>query len=1452
MRERCLRAAGLLLIALPICVVGQVAPGPATRQVQRPIYVEDSPAAQDLAVEALELRDAGEYVQAAQKLQEIVDTYPHKLMQVSESSYVDGLLWVRQTLRDDADLLSAYRSLFGAKAARLAAEAMPTSDRPVDAEALRDVLSQYTLTRAGLDAGLALGSHHLERAEGGDASGVLDELGGHPDLPEERGRYHLLRGVASLLLGDQSAYATHLQALKELGATDAYDELEALIHRVHPPLRLQAAGASTVSASSLPGDYDKPLWEADLLGALWADIGQRIEVRTMPGDRATLRTRPVVASDRVILNLGDGMIAYDRASGWRQWFVREADAKEPTPGLRVPRAMTIEPRGVCVEGELVYGLLGWLNPNRTARGQSGGGVSLVAVQIENGEERWRIEPGDLDPSLHNAAFDGTPVAGGGRLYTLVKRVRVSGLHDVYLTAVDQADGSLAWRRHLSSSSSQTHYSLGPAARMVVHAGRVYVSDNRGTVLAMDGRTGTMRWVTVLPDAGTVDATMTRGVRTIRDEPDPVVTSAGLLVPPVGSGQGYILLDKQTGSVERVLEADRWRGVRACYTAGDDVLAIGGVGVSLFDGATLETVWHKPLDAERYGVVRGRPAVGAAHESDGSTSHGVVVFTTDRRLIALSHHDGDVLADVPTTAPGHVALASGQVLVATTADLLAYTDWQVAEDHLLGLAEQTPANPRPGMALARLALRTGREAELLRGIDLALGALAHPFAEPDLPDDRQPMVFGMLYDFTTSEQMSDLSMRGELLDRMATTVTGPDQEAAYQLTRAHHLVELGDPGRAVEHYQAVLADPSLASVLYTVGRRSRLAGLEARRRVKDLILAHGRGVYQAYDLLAEHELQQLVGTGEQTAAPYVALADRYPLALSVNRARQYAADRALDAGDVASALRQLQAVYLDSADEADLSQIAGRIVRVHLSLDRPELARHWLRRVKREHPGLLLSDEGVPVTAEQWLAQLGELLYTSQRLPSFSRSVSEPAWIEGQPMRAKTRVVGAEGLHDRVLMSDGGEIRMLSAPGLEPLWRKPVPVGDMRVLAADGRQVLWWSSTDKTLGAMDSQTGEQLWQPINYGAVLNQAGDPEAQEERRTRQQRQFMQILGGVSVRRTTSPRAPDDGLLWAVDLTSIVLADDLGRAACIDRDTGRVRWSLLGQADSLTSLAIGDGLVALGGASWADTAAQHGIVTLLDPLTGEQHQTVIQTEKVPAWLGFADNGLLVSAIPGSLSAHDITTGLTQWRTDSTSRSNLWARYTLGGGLLIAAEQRSQAGAAQVIDVDSGRIVNHLPVRSVPGRVELFNPMHTPESWYVATHMQALSLDPSGHLSWSDAICAANGHIQQLHVSERYALIVSGTPPRQMPNLPQLGINPPRPEVDQALEDILRQARQQIEAAGFQLYLLDRHTGVIEQEVPLSELQQWLGPDDGTLVDGALLLGTAGRTLVIKGVTSAD
>jgi outer membrane protein assembly factor BamB len=618
----------------------------------------------------------------------------------------------------------------------------------------------------------------------------------------------------------------------------------------------------------------------------------------------------------------------------------------------------------------------------------------------------------------------------------------------------------------------------------------------------------------------------------------------------------------------------------------------------------------------------------------------------------------------------------------------------------------------------------------------------------------------------------------------------------------------------------------------------------------LIQTQGPDVYSDYELLAEHELNELIARRDPQAQRYTDLADRYPLATSANNARIYAADLYQESGHAMASLRQLQTVYLSTDSLERLSMTAGRVALMYLQQDRTDLAKSWLRRVNREHPDLVLTRDDQPVSISSWLSELTSLLSLVRVLPRIDLPLSTPKLIPGRPMPARSP--GAAPPRDRVLMRDDQSFWMLSAPGLHETWRRPLPASDARILVTDDRQVIWWSQDTGLLGGMDSRTGEQLWPDIDFASALQDAGSSNRRLDLRTPQQMPFVQILGGFGVRnpRPNPATATQGARLSAIDPSTVILADRLGRIVCIDRHTGKIRWRTVSSSDNLTALTISDGLVAISGANWAGTQVQHGIVTLLDILTGEPLPMQIQPEQVPTWLGFADTGLLVMAGNSKLMAYDTATGRTQW-VHELQRQAVVRRVWIGTNLLIASTYQAQVGSALIINTNTGKVINQIAIRSTTGQANAFDASQTPQQWHAFTPAQALALDPAGRTLWSDAICAPVGHILTQLVGEQFLGIISNTGTQPVPILPPLNANG-RPELEQAIQRMVDAGQLRIKQGGYRLYLLDRTSGRILTEYPLPNLPGPIDPAATVFLDDALLLAVGDQTLLIQSQTTPD
>ena len=1424
---------------------------------QHPVYIEDSPAAKELADQANELAGLNRHTDAVQKLQELIESSPNKLMPAGERTYTDALLWARQALLSDPELLQAYRQTFSPAAQRLTERAMPTIDSRLDEAGLREVVQRFNLTPWGLQAGMALGAYHLERAEGRDAAGVLDTLIEHPDLPEHAGRYHYMRALAAALTDEPLAFESHRQALNQLGEPLLLEELDALASRVQA-VAVQADEHGDVDAQpSLPESMQAPLWEIRLADEGGGATPGRPSLRGMPASQLVNVTVPAGDELRLYLNLGDRVNAYDRASGWYQWSVTHL-SHEATQARTLPRAIwrMTEPRGVLIRDGKGYAVLGIGYPRQAAVPGEDQSVVLVCFDLATGKEDWRVSAEALDETLAKGDFDGTPLAAGGRVYTLVKRSSVSGLNDHYLTAIDARDGTLIWRRHLSSSAAAQRNQAGPSARMTLHAGRVFVTDQRGAVASIDGRTGSMQWITLLERNEEQPAVRAYvGLGAYRG--GPVVLDAGLVVPPAEPSGPHWLVDIDSGQPVRRLQGREWDDVEQCYAVGGDLLAVGQ-NVARLDGRTLEPIWYRHLDHVALGRVHGTAGVApdmslGAQEGAQDDPAGVLVMSTHNKLLTLNLRDGSIARQQALLEPGNVLLSDGQVVLASGSWMGSFMDWAVASRQIRRRAEQDPSDPRPGLALGQLALKVKREQAVLDGVDLAVDALAR---RPDGPqtDALQREVFQRLRDFTDPGTGGDVPLRDALLERMATITATPAQEVAYQITRGLFLSEIGEPADAAEHFQAVLSDRSLAEELYTAGLGSRRAGLEARQLLESLIQEHGQAVYAPFDLIAEHEYSELMINGDARAERYIQLADRYPLAQIAAQARRQAALLLTEQGDTPQALRQWQAVYLDSAEPGTRSQAVAQIVGLYVADERPELARRWLRRVNREYPDMLLYRDEQPVSVQSWLSELQYLLADQRTLARLRLPLAEPRLIDGRHLPVRQGAGSAVLLsHDRVLMRQGQQVRMCVGPALKTVWEIAIPAPDMQLLSLDDRQVIWWSMQRQAIGALDSRTGETLWPQIDIKEVFAAMGDLAQMRDPKTVEQRQLAELLGEARVRRVQidpTGMVLNSDLFTAVDLSVLCVADRAGRVVCIDRDSGRVLWRRLSEADQLNAIALSDGLLALGGASWANTQAQSGVITMLDVLTGEPVGLELASDEAPTWMGFADNGLLLAASPSLVTGYDPAEGRTVWRREVDRALGLGKRGQVGEGTVVLSSSQMQVISAVIVNTDDGRVVNQLASRTVGG-VRQFSAHEADGYWHLMSPTRSIALDPRGRTVWRDAVTGPIGQLVSQLLTERYALLIGRSPTGHDPDLGQLNLDL-QPGAEDAIRNALMQGNLRVLPGSYQLYILDKSTGVIVDELTLDGLPGPIDANACRVLDGAVLLRVGHKTLVLSEQAGPD
>lgn len=163
---------------------------------------------------------------------------------------------------------------------------------------------------------------------------------------------------------------------------------------------------------------------------------------------------PQVAGELVIVRSGDGRIfALDAKDGKRKWFYQRA-----TPALTV-RSFG----GVAIDKNLLFAGFG--------------GGKLVALDLESGNLVWDAtvsQPRGVSELERIADITSNPVTDGGNVCAVAFQGRTA--------CFENQNANPVWAREVSS-----------IAGMAMDARNVYISDDKGGVVALDKATGASVW-----------------------------------------------------------------------------------------------------------------------------------------------------------------------------------------------------------------------------------------------------------------------------------------------------------------------------------------------------------------------------------------------------------------------------------------------------------------------------------------------------------------------------------------------------------------------------------------------------------------------------------------------------------------------------------------------------------------------------------------------------------------------------------------------------------------------------------------------------------------------------------------------------------------------------------------------------------------------------------------------
>ncbi len=1199
---------------------------------QNPVYVDDAP----LANEAMELipslLESDNHVEAIRVLQRLLDESAQRLIPNADDPdlFASVRRRVHAILLANPDLLDRYRTIQEPLGQTMLAEG-----------GFAEVERTRLLTTSGYEAALRVTQRLLERGDFEAARIVVTQLSSHPDKPTAQS------DDATVLLETIARYLDREDVWAQLNAWRGTETRRSPIEPpalVTEPKRTPMEPAGQIDLNEMVAS---PLHSTDLPG-----------VQTTHGEN-TLNfevfspwAMPMVTSNELIVNDGGAISSWDRFTFQRRWVTRPTgmDMSNMLQSFRSNRRARSELQmrdvsAVDVQGNLVSAITGWVVVySRGGVAQRAGDSRLHVLDRADGRVRWSWRPDMHSLDMAQAILIGRPRFVGDLVLVQVrKQVAARRSLGSYLFALDARTGDVRWSRLVGSSGSLPYQSQAGliSPELLVHEGIVYVSSEIGVIAAIEAWSGRFAWARV------------RGGATFGGY-DPAPAHA--VCPPVMADQGLFVLTADRSSVLRMDPAQGIvLGERGADRLGNPRYLLKVDGLLAAVGENQLTV--TPMD----GFERAMPrsvAYPANHRQVGR-----VVAAGDRLLAPVEGGLYEILArDIDRTrllelqASGLITPTDGQLVACDSSSVHGYLVWSTAERVLSERMQEDPDDPTAAMTFAQLCVQAGRPERLVEALERALASIGRQRSDElalAYTDHLFELVLSMVRDDAFESAMID-----QLIAVLETSARSPTQRVA-------HLIELGaqhdrngNTREAINAFQGILLDDELAAATWPGSRLVVRADLEAARRVRDVLARNGQALYESYETMAQSELRAMGANAEPKALEQ--FARRYPASRATTQAWLAAADRYEASGQSHQAVRALRLGLQNGAGESVAhAELSGRLIMALMSQQQWGEAGRAVRSLDQTSTPTNL---GVAV----------DLASVRQTVEQELRARQRRALI-GAPLAQDLVFVGEWSLARTTLASDWAhigyapiEIRRETRVQLGAMradatvaWERAFAPGT-RIVRADPGSLLVMEGDDNAVrvAKLDAATGNALWQsePIDLDEI---GGDIE------------FTTPMDGPV-------RASE--LIAVADAHTLVIGTRAGRAIGIDLQSGLELWTARMPIRRVHDMAIGAGIIAVGGAiepadaTWPFLDASTPMIAALDARTGQAMYTAqgeaggIESEI--RWMRVALGGRVVAGVGQGVLSADPLAGELAWLNDEESLRGSLDAWIVGDRALVMAANR--------------------------------------------------------------------------------------------------------------------------------------------------------------------------------------
>jgi len=1219
-----------LLTLCLLAVAALALTAPASAQIRNPVYVDDSPAAAEALERAVDLAESGNLDEAATVLQSILNADAARVIETEGDTdlFTTTRQRVHATLIARPDLLERYRRGQAGEAERLL-------------EAGEDERVERTrlLTDAGFEAALRVAQRRLERGRFHAALRTLRQLESHPTRLRRAADAAEVALLVASYVDLEPAWEMVSRWRREAGLDPLAPNDRAPAST--PPMRTGQSALDVGPPIDLAEMVSKPFWSEALTVEAPEDDETEPDADEVSARARLLHIVPTAAADLVYVNDGQSVTAWDRFTLSLRWRV----TFRPLPEDVRSRLYTSGRRGitdlntVTVSGPWALAVTGI-----AAQGQRFGDGRLHAMDSRTGEVRWSVDLPALSAELEDAEISG-PLAldAGVVIATVVKQNRQRRLASINLIGLDVGSGQLLWRTSLGSTGQLAYPTSSTASEAVtVKEGIAYFASRLGFVAAVETATGRTLWIRrFTAEAGSVPTAPAWEVSA------PVVMGDAIaFISP--DGRSITGVDRDTGALLGRRPGGEMGQLGYLLPAGDRLVIVADGGLWSIPAEDLFRQEARPTTVLKISGVRGR-AVVAGDTVLAPSIHGVWIASVDGPA-------AEETAYTPLDRPGNVLPLDGQLVVVDDAAVHSYLIWSMAEEMLAERMKAFPDLATPAATYAELAFRAGRIERVLPAVDAALEAIERAPLDPDNRAARERLfqaVMAMVDPDPDEEETASFAepIQADLLQRAASLAATPEERVRSLLARGAFSETDGSPFAAVQRYQQILDEPSLASA--TVERRGATldAEAEATRRLRSLMRRFGREVYARYDAEAQRALS--LAEGSMDPDTFTSLARRYPVSRAAPRAWMMASEAFSQRG------RPLGTIYaldqgLQAAEEALpandplVGELAGRLVRTLARAGRVSAASATLQRLLEARPELTLTESGSPIDAPSLLDSLAEQMAARNRRPRVGLLPPSPQVeaVEGWTLLDAVLQYPTAASSEFVAMvsrtrAEFGLWGVDPAGGVRLLWTTDFEEEDgFLVMTDDGVFLTEEGPEGVSVVRLDIATGRRKWATKPFHAALPAS----LEAEDRLRQ-------ADGGGIATITTPlreRREMSDLLAATDGRSLALVERTGRTVAFDMESGRTLWSTNETTPVVYGVEAAGGLLVIGGAAEFPEQGRgeldhEGKALAIDLRTGRVLHSLPVESGAIRWVRMTPEGHAVIGMNAGVASFDLFQGRRRW-----------------------------------------------------------------------------------------------------------------------------------------------------------------------------------------------------------------